>query len=140
MSDSEEKATKNWFTIKDAAAYLDIGEQTLYRWMRDGKVTFRKVGDSTRFMRTDLDALVEVHASDKDINEAKRRCPVCQSSEIFEGTVQSTGKLYFRPGKTKFWTWRQGNVNTEARACGVCGHLMWFADLAKLKALQQPAK
>ncbi len=30
-----------WFTIKDAAAYLEIGEPTIYRWMRDGQMTYR---------------------------------------------------------------------------------------------------
>ena len=49
-----------WFTIKDAAAYLEIGEPTIYRWMRDCRMTYRKVGDSTRFLQEDLDALVEI--------------------------------------------------------------------------------
>ena len=46
----------NWFGIKEAAEYLDIGEPTLYRWMREGQITFRKVGDSTRFLLQDHDS------------------------------------------------------------------------------------
>src|SRR5262245_32333444 len=42
------KKTK-WYSIREAAEYLDVGEPTIYRWMREGKITFRKVGDSTRF-------------------------------------------------------------------------------------------
>ena len=57
----------DWFTIKEAADYLQIGEPTLYRWMRDGKITFRKVGDSTRFLQEDLDAVVVVHQSVKTL-------------------------------------------------------------------------
>ena len=47
---------EKWYSIREAAAYLEIGEPTLYRWMRENKITFRKVGDSTRFLQADLDA------------------------------------------------------------------------------------
>ena len=30
-----------WFSVKEAAEFLDVGEPTLYRWMRDG--WFRRV-------------------------------------------------------------------------------------------------
>jgi excisionase family DNA binding protein len=43
-----------WFSIKEAAEYLDVGEPTLFRWMRDGKITYRKVGDSGSFSRTSM--------------------------------------------------------------------------------------
>ncbi|MBV9215996.1 MAG: helix-turn-helix domain-containing protein, partial [Acidobacteria bacterium] len=55
-----------WYSIKEAAKYLNVGEPTLYRWMRDGKITYRKVGDSTRFLKQDLDAVVEIYPSAKD--------------------------------------------------------------------------
>ena len=35
--------THTWFSIKEAAEYLDIGEPTLYRWMR--RPEFRRVMD-----------------------------------------------------------------------------------------------
>ena len=31
---------KKWYFIGDAADYLDVGEPTLYRWMREGKITY----------------------------------------------------------------------------------------------------
>ena len=61
--DSKGKTAPGWFTIREAAEYLAIGEPTLYRWMRDGKITFRKIGDSTRFLKEDLDAFVQVFPS-----------------------------------------------------------------------------
>ena len=64
MADEIKKSA--WYSIKEAAEYLEIGEPTLYRWMRDRKITFRKVGDSTRFLQEDLDAVVEVFHSERD--------------------------------------------------------------------------
>ena len=49
MENNDQSTKKKWYSIGEAAEYLDVGEPTLYRWMRDGKITFRKVGDSTRF-------------------------------------------------------------------------------------------
>ena len=61
--ENDESAPKKWFSIKEAAEYLDVGEPTLYRWMRENKITYRKVGDSTRFWQEDLDAVMEVFHS-----------------------------------------------------------------------------
>ena len=39
METDASTATKpKWFSIREAAEYLDVGEPTLYRWMRDGKL------------------------------------------------------------------------------------------------------
>ena len=38
MADEIKKSA--WYSIKEAAEYLEIGEPTLYRWMRDRKITF----------------------------------------------------------------------------------------------------
>ena len=137
MSEESEQTGYQWFTIKEAATYLNIGEQTLYRWMRDGRITFRKVGDSTRFLQEDLDAMIDVHLSEKEITKAKQACPICQHDELIDGTVQSTGKVLFRPKKTKFWTWREGNVPIESRMCSRCGATLLFGDVKKLDALRQ---
>lgn len=124
-----------WFSIKEAAEYLDIGEPTLYRWMREGRITFRKVGDSTRFWKEDLDAVMEVHHRTKEADKALQVCPYCHHDQMVEGHIQSTGKSYFRPKKTKFWTLRDGNVETQSRMCLKCGGVVWFGDLAKLTAI-----
>jgi len=127
-----------WFSIKDAAEYLSVGEPTLYRWMREGRITFRKVGDSTRFLQSDLDAMVEVHPSEKEAAIVREFCPVCHHGELAEGRVQSTGLLYFRPLRTKFWTFVDANVATVSKMCTQCGAITFFGDLDKLHKLRVP--
>ena len=94
MADEIKKSA--WYSIKEAAEYLEIGEPTLYRWMRDRKITFRKVGDSTRFLQEDLDAVVEVFHSERDAEQVKQVCPVCHGTELLPGRLRSTGLLYFQ--------------------------------------------
>jgi len=137
MNEYSETIGYRWFTIKEAAAYLNIGEQTLYRWMRDGRITYRKVGDSTRFLQEDLDAMIDVHLSDKELKQTQQTCPVCRNNELIEGSLQSTGKVHFRPKKTKFWVWREGNVPVSARMCLRCGAVVAFGELRKLESLRE---
>ena len=68
-----------WFSIKEAAEYLDIGEPTIYRWMREGQITYRKVGDSTRFWQEDLDAVAD------------------PNNPILRGTARASYRIYYRP-------------------------------------------
>src|SRR6266481_4655482 len=65
---------KKWYSIREAAEYLDVGEPTLYRWMREGKITYRKVGDSTRFWQEDLDSVMQVFHSERDLDKARGVC------------------------------------------------------------------
>src|SRR5215831_15506224 len=103
MENNDLEATKRkWYSIQEAAEYLDVGEPTLYRWMRDGKITYRKVGDSTRFWQEDLDAVMQIFRSEKDLNKSRDACPVCHSNELVEGKVRGAGLVYFVPKKTKF--------------------------------------
>src|SRR5882762_9421530 len=132
-------APKKWFSIKEAAEYLDVGEPTLYRWMRENKITYRKVGDSTRFWQEDLDAVMEVFHSSKDLDKAREVCPVCNHDELVEGKVRTTGLNYFTPRKTKFWTLRDSFISTSAKMCARCGAIIWFGDLEKLSSLQEKA-
>ena len=124
-----------WFTIKDASAYLAVGEPTLYRWMREGRITYRKVGDSTRFLQEDLDALVEIHPSERDTPRAREYCPACHHDELVEGQIRSTGLLYFHPRHTRFWTLQDSNVPVRARMCTRCGTIAQFGDTEKLSML-----
>jgi excisionase family DNA binding protein len=130
------KPTK-WFTIQQAAEYLDVGEPTLYRWMRDGKITYRKVGDSTRFWREDLDSVMQVFRSEKDLGQTRKVCPCCHGDELVEGKVRGTGLVYFVPKKTKFWTLKDSFVETTARMCTRCGAIAWFGDTEKLAGLRE---
>src|SRR3954465_5342678 len=99
-----------WYSIPEAAEYLDVGEPTLYRWMREGKITFRKVGDSTRFWQEDLDAVMEVFHSDKEVEKVKKVCPYCHHAELVEGVFRTTGLNWFQPKKTKFWTLKDSSI------------------------------
>jgi len=128
-----------WFSIKQACGYLGIGEPTMYRWMREGKITYRKIGDSTRFLQEDLDALVEVHPSKKDATRVREFCPVCHGTELVEGVVRSTGLIYFQPKKTKFWTLRDSNVALVSRMCAQCGAVFQFGNVEKLASLRASA-
>jgi excisionase family DNA binding protein len=138
MSETSKKTTgPKWYSIKEAAEYLNVGEPTLYRWIRDGRITYRKVGDSTRFLREDLDGVVEVHPSGKDVERVTRICPACHHDQLVEGTVRSAGLNYFQPKKTKFWTFATSNVKTAAWMCPRCGVITWVGDTAKLTALRE---
>ena len=137
MEPNDSTATKpKWFSIREAAEYLDVGEPTLYRWMRDGKITYRKVGDSTRFLQQDLDSVMQVFHSDRDLDKTREVCPVCRNSELVTGKVRGAGLVYFVPKKTRFWTLKDSFVDTEARMCTRCGYISWFGDAAKLAKLR----
>jgi excisionase family DNA binding protein len=129
-----------WYSIQEAAEYLDVGEPTLYRWMREGKITYRKVGDSTRFWQEDLDAVMQVYHSARDLEKAREVCPVCRHDELLEGHVRSTGLNYFRPKRTKFWTLKPANIATTAKMCARCGAIIWFGDTVTLAALRADAE
>ena len=132
---SQNTAKPEWYSIKQAAEYLDVGEPTLYRWMREKRITYRKIGDSTRFLQEDLDGVVQVYRSDREVGRAPEVCPVCNLGELVEGQLQSTGLCYFRPNQAKFWTLKDANVGTQARMCARCGHIELMGDVEKLAAL-----
>lgn len=137
---SEQTEKPQWYSIKAAAAYLEVGEPTLYRWMRDGKITYRKVGDSTRFLQEDLDAVVQVHPSSKDVTRVQTFCSVCHHDQLVDGHIESIGLAYFRPDNVKFWTLKDPNIKTTARMCTRCGALTMFGDMEKLQKLNTARK
>jgi len=135
MEKIEEAGKRKWYSIAEAADYLDVGEPTLYRWMRENKITFRKVGDSTRFWQEDLDSVMEVFHSGKELEKVRRVCPICHHDELVEGKVRGAGLVYFVPKKTKFWTLKDSFVETTSYMCLRCGAISWFGDAAKMAAL-----
>ena len=137
MEQTETAPTKRkWYSIREAADYLDVGEPTVYRWMREGKITYRKVGDSTRFWQEDLDSVMQVFHSEKDIDKAREVCPICRHTELVEGKVRGAGLVYFVPKKTRFWTLKDSFVETTARMCMRCGAISWFGDVKKMEQLR----
>lgn len=130
---SAEQST--WFTIPEAAGYLGVSEPTVYRWMREGKLSFYKVGDATRFKKENLDMVFEKHTGAHEADYYSGRCSVCGHSRLVRGKVQSTGNTYFRPARTRFFTLMQSLVGLEARACPRCGFVQLFAETGKLDRL-----
>lgn len=136
MADEIKKSA--WYSIKEAAEYLEIGEPTLYRWMRDRKITFRKVGDSTRFLQEDLDAGSWKCSTRTAMRiQVKQVCPVCHGTELLPGRLRSTGLLYFQLKKSKFWTLADNSIKSEGMICKRCGAVTLFGDLKKLARLDE---
>ncbi|MFA5793613.1 MAG: helix-turn-helix domain-containing protein [Candidatus Brocadiia bacterium] len=136
----ETPANKDWYSIREACEYLDVSEQTIFRWMKDGKLTYFKVGDSTRFRKEDLDLMITKHTGEKEAEKYGSRCVACGHSVLIPGSIAGTGKVYFKPAKTKFFTLLESNVNIEARSCPKCGFVQVFADTQKLNKLVKPNK
>lgn len=49
---------REWLTVSEAADYLRVSRDTIYRWAKQGKLVLYKVGGTaTRVRRSDLEAL-----------------------------------------------------------------------------------
>ena len=97
-----ESKEKQWYSIREAAEFLSVSEPTIYRWMKDQTLSFYKIGSSTRFSRDGLDAVIEKTTGRKEAEASAGRCASCGHSILLDGRLQGTGRLYFRPDKTKF--------------------------------------
>ena len=69
---------------------------------------------------------------------ARNECLWCESGYLAEGRLSSTGLVYFKPRKTKFWTFAESLVEVRARVCVDCGYIDLYADTKKLKRLVAP--
>jgi len=127
---------KRWFTVREAAEYLGVSQPTIFRWMKDGILSFYKVGGSTRFSQEVLDAVVEKTTGRKEAEAAQGKCASCGHSILVGGTIQGTGRLYFRPDRTKFWTLKEALVPIQARVCSACGYIQMHAQTEKLDSLR----
>ncbi len=140
MVDSETSSAnpnaQDWYSIPEAAEYLGISQPTLFRWMKQGLVSFYKVGGSTRFAKEGLDAVIEKTTGRKEAEAAAGRCAACGHSMLVEGRLQGTGRLYFLPEKTKFWVFADSSVPTHAKVCTACGFIQLNADVTKLNKLK----
>jgi len=66
---------------------------------------------------------------------AREECLWCESTKLAEGTMASTGRVYFKAKKAKFWTFNENMVEVKARVCVDCGYVDLYADTSKLKKL-----
>ncbi len=128
---------EGWLTIKEASRYLGVSEPTIFRWMREGTLSFFKIGGATRFRRENLDMVARKVTAKDEAEHHAARCSVCGHGFLLPGSVRSTGKLYFMPKKTKFFVFSESVVDVAARACPACGHVEMFADTAKLAKLMR---
>ena len=126
-----------WYSVKQAAEYLGISEPTVFRWMKEGLISFYKVGGSTRFSQESLDALVEKNTGSKEAEAAKGKCASCGHSTLIEGRIQGGGRLHFQPERTRFWTFEESQVEIRARTCAACGYIQMHADTGKLNRIRQ---
>lgn len=127
---------RRWYSIKGAAEYLAVSEPTIYRWMKEGLLSFYKVGGSTRFAQEGLDAVIEKTTGLKEAEAAAGRCAACGHGVLIDGRLQGTGRLYFKPGKTRFWVFAESMVKVRARVCAACGFIHMHADTEKLRRLK----
>ena len=125
-----------WFTIAEAADYLDVSEPTIYRWMKDGLLSYYKIGGATRFSQEGLDAVIEKSTGRKEAEAAAGRCAACGHSVLVEGRLQGAGRLYFKPARTRFWVFEESLVPTMAVVCPACGYVQMRADVDKLSRLR----
>ena len=65
----------------------------------------------------------------------RSQCLWCESTRLADGRLQTTGKVYFKAKKTRFWTFAENMVNVSARVCVDCGYIDLYADTSKLKRL-----
>lgn len=130
--------TGRWYTVREAAEYLGISQPTIFRWMKEGVLSFYKVGGSTRFTQEGLDAVVEKTTGRKEAEAAAGRCASCGHAVLLDGRLQGTGRLYFHPDKTRFWVFEESLVPTRAKVCAACGYIQIHADVSKLSRLSRP--
>jgi excisionase family DNA binding protein len=133
-------AGAEWFSVRDAAEYLGVSQPTIFRWMRDGLLSFYKVGGATRFSRDGLDAVVEKTTGRKEAEAASGRCVSCGHGVLAPGRLQGTGRLYFKPEKTKFWSFEESLIPMRAHVCVACGYMQIHADTGKLQRLMPSEK
>ena len=105
--------------------------------MRDGTLSFFKLGGATRFRRENLDLVARKVTGKEEGAQRAARCAVCGHGFLLPGNVRSTGKIYFMPEKTKFFVLSESVVDVTAQACPACGHVEMFADTSKLAKLMK---
>lgn len=73
----------NWLTIQEASRYLKVARSTLYRWAREGKITFYRFGEQTvRVRKYELDTVAQPASPYRA--RVKRGAPVTSRSAIWK--------------------------------------------------------
>jgi len=130
-----QESQEKWFTTTEAAEYLGVSQATIFRWMKQGLISFHKIGKATRFSQEGLDAVVTKTVGQTEAEAAAGKCSSCGHSILVDGTMQGFGRMYFRPNKTRFWTFQEALVPLKVLVCAACGHVDIRADTSKLTKL-----
>ena len=64
MSD---EVVQQWFTVEQAARYLQVSKAAVYKWIREGLLVYYELpsGRGRRFRREDLDRLLQRRGGDR---------------------------------------------------------------------------
>ncbi len=127
---------RRWYSVREAADYLGVSEPTIFRWMKDGLLSYYKVGGGTRFSEEGLLAVIEKSTGRKEAEAAAGKCSACGHAVLVDGRLQGTGRMYFKPVKTRFWVFEESLVEVRAKTCTACGFVQLHADTAKLNRLR----
>ena len=78
---------KRWLNPAEAAEYLGVAVSTLYRWRKEGRLQFYRLGARvSRIKREDLDALAEPQTAGRTRAEVQEWAAQAEafSQELFE--------------------------------------------------------
>lgn len=62
------------------------------------------------------------------------RCLRCGGSNFEPGSIQSSGRVLFRPDNMKFWTVKAG-VPVDVQVCRDCGNVQMTVDTREIAQL-----
>lgn len=65
----------------------------------------------------------------------EKKCLRCGSTNLEPGSIQSNGRVGFRPKKSKFLTIKSADIGVNANICIDCGHMELVGDTKKAKLL-----
>ncbi|RDB55488.1 hypothetical protein C1879_10435 [Paraeggerthella hongkongensis] len=63
---ADEPGLEPLYTVAQVARHLRVSSTTVYRLVKDGALPCRRIGQTLRFKRGDVEALLEVSAVDAD--------------------------------------------------------------------------
>lgn len=71
--------------------------------------------------------------------ENQKTCNRCGSSQLSKGSIQSTGKMYFRLSETKFFAAKTSDLAVNGNICLECGSIDLVGDVEKARSLRKSA-
>jgi predicted nucleic-acid-binding Zn-ribbon protein len=69
-----------------------------------------------------------------------KKCLRCGGTQLQPGRIQSTGRVWFKPANTKFFTLNTSDVEVRADICLDCGTIELVGDTHKAQSLTGTVK